>query len=51
MAEVFGRLTIRELIFELIGIDIELRDHIINVLYVVLEVVLRFFDSLIPQHC
>jgi len=41
----------RELLLELIGIQIELLNHLVDVFNVVFEVVFRVFDSLVPQHC
>ena len=40
----------RKLLFELVCVDIELLDHFVYVVYVILQVVFRIFDSLVPQH-
>ena len=42
-------LMARELLLELVGVDIELLYHFVDVVDVILQVVLRIFDSLVPQ--
>ena len=40
----------RELLLELVGVDIELLYHFVDVVDVILQVVLRILYTLVPQH-
>lgn len=48
--KVFRCLAIRKLLLKLVRIHIELRNHLIDILNVVLKTILRLFYALIPQH-
>lgn len=39
-----------KLAFELVRIYIKFVDHVINVFYMILQILLRFFDPLVPKH-
>ena len=43
-------LLVGELVLELIGIEVELGDHLIDLLDVRLEALLRLLDALVPEH-
>ena len=47
---VFGCLPIRKLLLKLVCIHIEFRNHLIDVLDVVLKTILRLLNPFVPQH-
>ena len=45
-----GDLLVGELVLELIGIEVELGDHLIDLLDVRLKPLFRLLDALVPEH-
>jgi hypothetical protein len=45
-----GNLLVRELVFEEVGIEVELGDHFVDLLNVSFEALLAILDALVPHH-